>query len=60
MELLKSKKFWTAIIGVVAVVASQLFGLPEEAVMTVGGIVIALLAGQGLTDLGKSAALLKK
>lgn len=53
MELLKSKKFWTAVLGVAAVVASTVFGLPEEAVMTIGGVIVALLAGQGLADFGK-------
>ena len=53
MDLLKSKKFWTAVLGVAAVIISTVTGLPEEAVLTIGGMVIALLLGQGLADFGK-------
>lgn len=60
MGLLTSKKFWTAVLGVAAVVISALTGLPEEAVITIGGMVIALLVGQGLTDVGKAAKMIDK
>lgn len=55
MSLLKSKKFWVSISGVVAVIVSHLFGVGESAVLEVTGIVIALVLGQGLADLGKNA-----
>lgn len=55
MTLLKSKKFWMAIIGVAGVVLSTYLGVNEDTVMTIGGIVVAAIFGQGLADFGKSA-----
>ena len=55
MKLVKSKKFWVSVSGVVGVVLGTYLGVPEEATMKVAGIVIALVLGQGLADLGKEA-----
>lgn len=55
MALFKSKKFYTALAGVIAVILSQYFGVAEATTMQICGIVIALLLGQGLADLGKEA-----
>lgn len=53
--MLTSKKFWMSIAGVVAVVASEYLGLPEDTVMQVAGIIIAYVLGQGIADHGKEA-----
>ncbi len=56
MDIFKSKKFYSAVAGVLAVVLLHVFGIAEETTLQVAGIVIALLLGQGLTDFGKAAA----
>lgn len=63
VEFMKSKKFVMACLGVVAVVLSFLLSkvgvvIPEEKVLEVLGVVAAYLLGQGMADLGKSAAAL--
>jgi len=50
----KSKKFWMAVAGVVAVMLSHLAGVPEETTLKVAGLIVAYILGQGLADLGKS------
>lgn len=52
-ELLKSKKFLSACGGVVVVLVSGLFGIPEESVQQVVYLVIAYIAGQSLVDYAK-------
>ena len=47
-----SKKFWYAVAGVVVVVLAEKFGLPEERLQEVVNIILALIFGQGLADLG--------
>lgn len=54
MGIFKSKKFWLAIGGVVAVVVSHFFGVAEDTVNQVVAIVVAAVLGQGLADFGKS------
>jgi len=58
MSLFKSKKFWLSIAGALAVVLGHFFGVAEDTVMQIAGIVIALVLGQGLADIGKSAKLI--
>jgi len=55
MSLFKSKKFWTALSGTIAVVLFHFIGIDEETTMKVAGIIIALLLGQGFADWGKAA-----
>jgi len=55
MGLFKSKKFWMALVGVFAVVLSHFFGLSEDQIMSIAGVIIAYLLGQGLADQGKEA-----
>jgi hypothetical protein len=55
MALFKSKKFWTAVGGVVAVALSQYFGIAEGTTAEIVAIVVALVLGQGLADFGKEA-----
>ena len=60
MGLLRSKKFWMSIAGVVSVVLSKFFGLSEETTMQIAGVIVAYVLGQGLADLGKSAKEIEK
>lgn len=56
-DLLKSKKFQAAVIGVVVVVAKHFVPeLPEDAVVQVLAVLIAYIIGQGVADAGKEAA----
>lgn len=62
-EFLKSKKFVMACLGVLAVVVTYLLTfvgvtVPEEKVVEFLGVVATYILGQGLSDLGKSAAAL--
>ena len=55
MSLFKSKKFWTAIAGVFAVIMAHFFNVPEGTTLEIAGIVIALLVGQAAADFGKES-----
>ncbi len=52
----KSKKFWMAMAGVLAVLLHETMKIPEETTLQVTGIIIAYLLGQGLADVGKAKA----
>ena len=58
-DMLKSKKFWYAIVAVVVAVVG--FIKPDWAAMTQNMLygVISLILGQGLADVGKSAKLIE-
>lgn len=60
MELLKSKKFWISVAGILAVVLSTFLGVPEQTTLEIAGIIIAYVLGQGIADSGKSVEMLKK
>ena len=47
---LGGKKFILALFGLVAVVLNAKFGVSEQSVLAVGGIVAAYVLGQGLAD----------
>jgi len=47
-SLLRSRRFWIAVLGMVAVVAHEGFGLDESQVLTIGGIVVAWIIGDTL------------
>ena len=59
-DVFTSKKFWYAVAGVIAVIIVSKLNLPAEtvqdAVYTVSAIIVALITGQGLADLGKEKA----
>ena len=50
-----SKKFWTAVVGVLVPVANQLFGfgMSPETVLTIISPILAYVVGQGISDLKK-------
>lgn len=52
----KSKKFWVAVSGVLAVLLHETMKIPEETTLQVTAIIIAYLLGQGVADLGKYKA----
>jgi hypothetical protein len=54
-QMLKSKKFWYAVVGVVVQLLSDNFGLDAAQTQSILYSVIALILGQGLSDLGKGA-----
>ena len=55
MMIFKSKKFWMAIAGVVAVLMSHFFGVEESKVLEIVALIISFILGQGLADFGKEA-----
>ena len=52
-QMLKSKKFWAALTGVLAQLIGPALGVPEEAVTQMLYPIIAYILGQGLADFGK-------
>lgn len=47
-SLLKSRRFWAAVAGVVSVVAADMLGVSEDRIMEVAGIAIAWILGDSL------------
>ena len=62
-NIIKSKKFWYAIGGILAMLISPKLGVPEaqlsEVIVMIGVVVTGLIGGQGLSDLGKEAKKIK-
>ena len=54
MAILKSRKFYVSIAGVIAVLLAHFLNIAETTTMEIAGIVIAYVLGQGLADIGKS------
>lgn len=54
-DLLKSKKFLTAILGLVALAVAHFARMPEERITEIVGLFAALLLGQGAASFGKEA-----
>ena len=54
MAILKSKKFWVSVGGVVAVLLSHFFGVAEPTTNEVVALVVAYVLGQGIADAGKN------
>lgn len=46
----ESKKFWAMVIGVISVVLSHVFNIPEDVTYSIAGIVISLIIGQSVID----------
>lgn len=55
-QLIRSKKFWVALVGLLLVVLQQA-GVPLEdgALEQIVQVIMAYLVGQGLADFGKEA-----
>jgi len=54
-QMLKSKKFWYAVVGCLTTLLSDNFGLDAAQTQNILYSVIALILGQGIADLGKGA-----
>tara|TARA_R100000049_G_C1867623_1_gene28624 strand:+ start:308 stop:499 length:192 start_codon:yes stop_codon:yes gene_type:complete len=54
-QMFKSKKFWYAVVGVAVQLLSDNFGLDPTQTQSILYSVIALILGQGISDLGKGA-----
>lgn len=53
--LLKSRKFWLAVFGVVQAIVLFYFDVPEEIWQTVAALVAVLIAGIAVEDAGEKA-----
>jgi len=47
-SLIRSRRFWMAVLAAVAVAAQEGLGLDENQVLTIGGIVVAWILGDTL------------
>lgn len=57
MEILKSKKFQAAVVGVIVAFAGKAgLNLDDTSLLTVLSPILAYIAGQGLADIGKEKA----
>lgn len=58
---LKSRKFWMAVVTSLIILANEGFGLqlPEDAIMTVAGVVIAYILGESAIDAAGAKAVKK-
>lgn len=50
--LLRSRRFWAAIVGVIAIAAHDLVGLSEEQVQQVGLIITGWIVGDSISKTG--------
>lgn len=55
-EILKSKKFTTALIAVIAAIVSTYLEIPTEQAALIVSPLVAYVLGQGLADTGKEKA----
>ena len=55
MDKFKSRKFWMVIIGALITVLNEGLGLnlPREALITIGGLIVSYVIGQGMQDAAK-------
>jgi uncharacterized membrane protein (DUF441 family) len=57
MDLIKSKKFQAAAVGVIVAIAGKAgLDLDEASLLTILSPILAYIAGQGLADIGKEKA----
>lgn len=61
MDLLKSKKFQAAVVGLIVAVAAKVgLDLDTEALLTVLSPILTYIAGQAMADIGKEKAKAEK
>ena len=60
MEIFKSKKFWAAIVGEIAMVVSEFTGMSVEAIVGMLTVIVSYIIGQGIADNGKEKAKIDK
>ena len=56
VSILKSRKFWLAVIGVVQVIALDLLGLNPEIWQAIAALIGVLIASIALEDAGEKSA----
>lgn len=56
-SLLKSRKFWLAVFGVVQAVVLSYFNIPENIWQTIAALVGVLIAGIAVEDAGEKSAM---
>jgi len=54
--LLKSRKFWLAVFGVVQIVVLHYFNIPDEIWQSIAALVAVLIGSIALEDAGEKAA----
>jgi len=55
-QALISRKLWAAVVGALILAVGGHFGMDEETLTKIAGIVAAYIVGQGLADAGKEKA----
>lgn len=61
MDILRSKKFQAAVVGlVVAFAGKAVLELDDASLLTMLSPILAYIAGQGLADIGKEKAVIEK
>ncbi|KKK92861.1 hypothetical protein LCGC14_2698680 [marine sediment metagenome] len=53
--IFKSKKFWMAVVGVIAVVLAETLGVNQETTLMILTPIVAYIVGQGLADSSKES-----
>ncbi len=59
MDIFKSKKFWTMVIGLAALLLNHYMDVAPELTEEMAGIIMAYVIGQGIADKGKEAEKMK-
>ena len=59
-KILKSKKFWYTVVGIVVTFLHDTFGLDPAQTENIIYSIIALILGQGIADFGKEKVCLEK
>ena len=54
--LLKSRKFWLAVVGVVQIVVLNYFGVPEDIWQAIAALIGVVIAGIAIEDAGTKSA----
>ena len=55
-SLLKSRKFWLAVFGVVQAVVLNYFQIPEEIWQTIAALIAVVIAGIAIEDAGAKSS----
>jgi len=56
VSLLKSRKFWLAVVGVVQIFALNYFGVPEDIWQSIAALIGVVIAGIAIEDAGEKSA----
>jgi len=56
MSILKSRKFWLAVFGVIQAVVLNYFNVPQEIWQTIAALVAVVITGIAIEDAGEKSA----